>query len=955
MPDEVVCPRCQRANDARSEFCARCGRGLQDVSGWVDANRQRDEAGGDADDIQEELASVRRQLTEATTLVGDLHNRVSRLEARLSRDGDIPATSSPSPQELAEDSARQAVEMPEQAAAAELADAAKVPSEMPEISESRQRSVDGPEIGIRIDWEQVLGRNWFAIIGGIAVVLGIGFFLKLAFDNNWIGDMGRVALGAVAGLAFLGVGEYAQRGAPRWAQAVTASGAAILYLSIYAALGLYELIRPDVAFVLLAVVVSVAALLALRYESIVIALLGVAGAFISPVLLGPDLPDARLALAYILLVDVGILGISTFRNWRWLTLVGMAASYGIFGYWLFEFHGYNPVTTHIILTGVFITFAASTPLFHILWRRMPNAADFSLMSVNAVAYFALTAAILWSDYEGWFGLIAFSLAAFYGLMAFAALKRSGAHARVAVFALGIASVFLTMAFPLQFSGYSVAVAWAAQGAVTVWMGFYLGRWQTRAFGVAVLWLAVCHLVVFDFWVDAAGYTPILNGRFPTMVAVIAAFYIAGLTYWRNRESEGQLEIERWATPVMLGIANLVTLGLLSLEIVNFRETDRQAWGGMFGPGRILGFESGTHLALTLSWAAYGTAVVAVGMLRRLPTARWGGLAVLGAAVWKLLTYDAFLDADALTFTPLLNMRFLTFALVLGLLSVLAFRFKRDEQYLTAQEKPVVFPILLAASNVIALWMLSQEIIYYFGSLEAMQGRDYFNGMQLSLTVLWAVYGTAAVAVGILMRYESARWGGLGLLGLAVLKLLAFDALRVEIAPLGFVPLANVRFIAFALALALLSGLAFWYKRRELIISAEEKPVFPILLAASNVVALWMLSQEIIYYFGSLEARQAMDYSSAMHLSLTVLWAVYSMGAISAGIVAQSSRIRLAGIGLLAIPVAKLFAFDVFLLDLPYRVVAFITLGCLLLGMGLVYQRYSHAVRGFLFGARTDAD
>ena len=264
------------------------------------------------------------------------------------------------------------------------------------------------------------------------------------------------------------------------------------------------------------------------------------------------------------------------------------------------------------------------------WHRY--AADFSLMSVNAVAYFALTAAILWGDYEGWFGLIAFSLAAFYGLMAFAALKRSGAHARVAVFALGIASVFLTMAFPLQFSGYSVAIAWAAQGAVTVWMGFYLGRWQTRAFGVAVLCMA------------------------------------RGLP---------------------LGCVRLL--------------------GGC------------------------------------------GGIAVLGAAV----------DAE---------------------------------------------------------------------------------------------------------------------------------------------PRDNLR-----------------------------------------------------PYFGSLEVRQAIDYSSAMHLSLTVLWAVYSMGAISAGIVAQSSRIRLAGIGLLAIPVAKLFAFDVFLLDLPYRVVAFITLGCLLLGMGLVYQRYSHAVRGFLFGTRTDAE
>ena len=130
-----------------------------------------------------------------------------------------------------------------------------VSQEAPDTLEPlRYSAPEAPEIAFRIDWEQILGRNWFAIIGGIAVVLGIGFFLKLAFDNNWINDIGRVALGVVVGIGFLGVGEYAQRRVPRWAQAVTASGAAILYLTIYAAFGLYQLISPTAAFLLLAVV-----------------------------------------------------------------------------------------------------------------------------------------------------------------------------------------------------------------------------------------------------------------------------------------------------------------------------------------------------------------------------------------------------------------------------------------------------------------------------------------------------------------------------------------------------------------------------------------------------------------------------------------------------------------------------------------------------------------------------
>ena len=85
--------------------------------------------------------------------------------------------------------------------------------------------------------------------------------------------------------------------------------------------------------------------------------------------------------------------------------------------------------------------------------------------------------------------------------------------------------------------------------------------------------------------------------------------------------------------------------------------------------------------------------------------------------------------------------------------------------------------------------------------------------------------------------------------------------------------------------------------------------------------------------------------------MTVLWAVYAMGVISVGIAARSRWVRLAGIGLLAVPVAKLFVFDVFLLHMEYRVAAFLTLGVLLLAMGLVYQRYSRAVRGFVLGNR----
>ncbi len=973
MSNEVVCPQCLRANEASSTYCIGCGYRLtsEDVGERASPAHAEDDR-----EVRAELASLRNELARAAALVQRLQRRVAALESRSRRPAaqpdyvpDVPETSSvetppglstpisedvtsgigtPTATDRADDvesRGAQPVSRPEPARDAEIGPQPAEPAAGRRVSESvRTRESEWPE-WIRIDWEQTLGRNWFAIVGALAVVLGIGFFLKLAFDNNWINDTGRVALGVAVGLALLGGGEYAQRRVPRWAQPVTAGGAAILYLSIYAAFGLYELIPPDLAFALLAVVVAVASLLALRYESMVIGLLGVVGAFISPALLGPELSDIRLLGLYILLVDLGILGISTFRNWRWFTLVGWVGSYGLFVYGLDYYPGFDPVPTHIVLTGVFLTFAAATPLFHILWRRRPGPADLSLMSLNATGYFALTFLILWDGYSEWFGLIAFSLSAFYGLIALLALRRSGTSARVTVFSLGIAVVFLTIAFPLQLDGYSVAIAWSAQGAMFVWMGFYLGRWQTRMVGLAVLVLAVAHLVMFDIQMELDGFTPVLNGRFLTAAIVIAAFYAVGLFYSRSREAHGRLDGEKFATPILLGIANLITLGLFSLEIIDYFDSRPYA-------EYVRGQDNLKFLSLTVLWAVYGSVVASVGLVKDYPMARWAGLGLVSVAALKLLGFDAFnVDLDPLSFIPVLNIRFLAFVIVLALLSGLAFWFGRARDRLTELEA-YVFQNLVIAANVVALWTLSQEIIHYFDGLEVKNQSDYFSAMHLSLTALWALYGSVVVSVGLVRRQPVVRWAGLGLLSLATVKLLGFDALEARLDPLTFIPVLNIRFLVFAMVVALVSGFTLWYRRERDQLTQEEAYVFPILLVAANFIALWTLSQEVIHLFGSLSVKNDDTYFNSTHLSLTVLWAVYAMGVIGAGIAARSRWVRLAGMGLLAIPVAKLFVFDVFLLDMEYRVAAFLTLGILLLAMGLVYQRYSRQVRGFVLGSHT---
>ncbi len=781
-----------------------------------------EQSGQDTDPVSR--LALQSEIDELRTILRDASGRLLYLQRHLDQ-LDAPTERAPSAVTRPAPAAR--VPEPVTAGAAPGL-AASTPADAPTLQTAPPAeagsvdSADGdhgvrPTITPSFDWERLLARNWFAIIGAVALVVGIGFFLKLAFDNNWIGDTGRVVLGVALGLALLGTGEYAQRRIPVWAQPVTAAGAVILYLSIYAAFGLYQLIRPDVALLFMALVVALAALLALRYESIVVALLSIIGAFLAPALLGPDLPDIRLALVYILVVDAGILAISTFRNWRWFNMVGWAGTYGVFFFWTSRFSDYDPVLAQAALTVMFLILSAATSLFHLLWRRAPGIPDLGLMTLNSVAFFALTCHILWDDYREWFGLIALGLSLFYALIGFVAIRRPSTPAEIAIFALPIAIVFLTIAVPLQLTGVWITVAWAAEGAALVGVAFLLGRWQLRAFGLGVLAIGLGHLMVIDLLergrqIDLESFVPIINERFPIMAAMVVALYAAAFLYHRYREQR-----ERWEEFVLwplLGVANALTVVALSLELVSYFDS------------RALAADIGT------------------------------------------------------------------------------------------------------------------------GNLAAQRG---INARLLSLTALWSIYGFMLTAAGLWRRWPLAQWGGLALLGLTVLKLVIVDTILVRLAHLGFTPLFNFQFLTCALVVALLSVLAWRFSRQGHGGNRFDAWVVPGLLAVANCVALWGLTLETYNYFDARAHRLGTDTFGAQQLSLTVLWAVYAVGMIGVGIARQSSRIRLAGIALLAVPLVKLFGFDVFLLEREYRVSAFVTLGVLMLGTGLVYQRYSQAVRGFLFG------
>ena len=155
-------------------------------------------------------------------------------------------------------------------------------------------------------------------------------------------------------------------------------------------------------------------------------------------------------MIYVIVVDIGVLVLYTFRNWRWFTLLALIGSLIVFGGWYDRFGNYaSLLAAELSLSIIFLVFVGATTLFHIIWRKPSNAFDYALMVINAVAYFAISYGMMQADLHSWMGSFSFLISIFYGGLTYLAYKRGAENISLSLFSLGIALVFLTIAIPIQ--------------------------------------------------------------------------------------------------------------------------------------------------------------------------------------------------------------------------------------------------------------------------------------------------------------------------------------------------------------------------------------------------------------------------------------------------------------------------------------------------------------------------
>jgi uncharacterized membrane protein len=808
----------------------------------------------------------------------------------------------------------------------------------------------------RRDLESLIGGRWFNWIGIIAVTFGVAFFLKFAFDKQWVGAGTRVSLSALLGIALLYVGERLRgRGLQSYAYVLSGGGILVLYLSDFAAYSLYHLIGQTSAFLLMAVVTTMAVLLSVRLNALPVAILGLVGGFLTPVLLSTGVDNEVGLFTYVALLDAGVLALAYFKRWRSLDFLSFAGTVAITLGWTSRFFSHEKVWTTLVFLSIFFLLYSLLAIFHnVLPGRPTRWFDVSLAIANATFYFGVSYLMLT---ESGFdhatpATEALLLSIFFTELFYTTWRWSPDDRLLRYSYVGAAVTFLTAAVAIQLELHWVTIVWAVEALMLTWVGLRTNERAARHAALAVFCAAVVHWFTWDMREFAYGvdtsFVPLLNRRALSCVVLVGTIAAAAWLYRRAGELDKN---ERSTVRTFFALTgNAVALTLLSLDMNDYFAARLSRSGGAQTDlqGRI---ENARQFSISVLWTLYAATTLALGVLRRFALLRWGGLLLLLAAIIKVVTLDSVFYA-ASWHLPVFNQTFLVYALLVAALAFAAWLYGRPPVAGEAEGR-VMRPTLLVAANVIALAALSLEVFGYYDRLPTATSTEllgeFQEGKMFTLALVWTLYATGAFLFGVWRGARAWRWGGLMLLALTtplvLSTLIYYDAS-------WHVPVFNRTTGAFAIFVVALWLVGRTYSRSGE--ACEEAPVVrAVATVAANLLAIIALSAQAAGYYdakiagewsraggaGSNEfAVRPRDLELAKQLSLSVVWALYASGLLVSGRMRRLQLLRVMGLALLSLTTLKVFFWDLSSLDRIYRIISFIMLGAILLVVSYFYQR-----------------
>jgi uncharacterized membrane protein len=852
-------------------------------------------------------------------------------------------------------------------------------------------------------WEAFMGVKLFAWLGGLALFLGLIFFVKYSFENNLVTPQMRVLIGAGMGLALIGGGLRLPR--PRFditAQTLVATGVVTLYGVTFGAHSFYHLIGLGAAFGIMAAITAAAFLLAVRMDAQYVALLGLLGGFLTPALLSTGRDNAPALFTYIAFLDVGLIAITLRKRWFYLLLLAAIGTVLTQGAWFAAF--FNPEKTGTAML-IFLGFEA---LFLATFWKANSDEGVERFSVSAAVLLAgapLIAAKVWLDYrelgaQPWL-LLSFALLGDTGL-AVLPLRRPKLQpiflvSGGAMFLILVewTSRYLTDGLLGWALGFNVAFALLHLGLLlwvlrrhpeqraSPWtqafpaLALLLMLWPALRFGDAtMLWFAVALLdlaaIAFALWTGsllgvlaalaltfvATGCWLFGSGAPPSLAGLLAAttffaaFFFSGTLLLRKRLGPAVAslgEFERDALEYLPALSTIFPFALLVM------------------------IESKLRLANPTPVFAVALLLAAV----LLGLARWSGKAPLSALglVCVLVVEHFWFVQD---FSPNAGLLMLGWiAMFATLFAAFPFAFRGREggeprpwsvaalawplhYYLTHQVVAATWPQFADSAMgllpaLLALPMLAAVMFLHhrLGATDParLSALAWFGGAALFFITLifpvqfereWLTISWALEGAALLSFFHRVPHPGLRLVGVGLLSVV-FARLALNPAVLGYHERTSVPIFNWFLYTYGIAA-ACCFTGGALLAPPRDRiggfNVRGLVHACGTLLTFLLLNIEIADYFAT-GPTVTFDFSGTLARDMTysIAWALFALGLLLVGMFRQQPAVRYTGIGLFSITLLKLFLHDLANLNQLYRIGALIAVAVLLILASYFYQRF----------------
>ncbi len=809
-----------------------------------------------------------------------------------------------------------------------------------------QRGPSGPTL------EERLGTRWTVWIGGLALALGALLLVRYAIEQGWFGPSMRIAMGLALAVALILAGEKLRRqekqetraGAPGANSGIqdaenplipdlsrpsipamlTSAGTIAAFGSIYAAHALYEFIGPALAFIALGAT-AVATMFAAALHGPMLAGLGLAGSLATPLFVASNNPTPWPVVLYLLVVAIATYVLARMRRWLWLalaaaigaalwTLLFLEQSYGTQGNAF-----YHAALIHVLLQSAMVLYVLAYEPYRDL-RGDGSLATLPSLAATGVAIAGLVA-LTAGDVGNFSALWYVTAAALVAMLAACAMTipcASIAIAAAGVTCAGAVAVWPALSHQLihtnpvftpaeligksAFNVFCLLAPLSLAGAA-LWRVAQGPQMPVRLTSLFAGTAAITPLVVIIIaYAKVTG--GIVSTTFAALAAALAVLFVIAAQVFRNGVSEHKPP----AWDLALGICASAAIAALAL-------------------GFTFALDGGT-LTIALALAALGAAFVAVKL--DIPLLRWcvAGLAVVLALrfLWEPRI------AVTLSSRPVFNWLLAGYGIPAASFGLSAWLMRRA----FGEDKPVRIAQ--------AMTILATALLVYFEIRHFIYAGDPFAPRSALIEQGLLTIASLGFAI-VLLRLDG---GGASPVFRYASYLFGIASAAIAILGLGFAynPLLQWRGAA-------ISGGAFF---NVLLLAYLVPGLMALLLGrmADGVRPRWyvmgarVLAMALLFGYITLQVRRAFQgpiigfsryTSDGEWYAYSAVWLVFGIILLAYGLWRKSVEIRIASAFFIVLSVVKVFLFDLSGLDGILRALSFIGLGGVLIGIGLVYQKW----------------